>query len=102
MQAEKILAEFFKRSEQINEPGFVEDEYARLAAKSMSTFLGPFLPGSRTIFWRALNVLMGRQLGRRFITTKRAFSALNYIECEAHSELFIAGLKDYLSKKEKK
>lgn len=91
--AARILKSFRERSQQILEPGFVEAEYAQLADETLDNYLNAFTLGSRTIAFRVLNRIAGRKLARMFLSSRRALRERNYLECEAHRELFEAGLR---------
>lgn len=91
--AEIILRSFDERSRQIGEPGFVEIEYAVFADGMLNSYLNAFIPGSRTVLYRALNKLMGHKMTRRLTGKRRMLSEMNYLECEAHRDLFLEGLR---------
>lgn len=91
--AEQILDGFKERSRQILEPGFVETEYARFARGYLGSYVCAFVPGARSLAFRALNKLSGGRLMRALAGRVDRLAALNYLECEAHRELFAAGLR---------
>ena len=98
--AEKIMAAFQRRSEEIQQPGFIEDNYRAFAKKATGYYFLEFTGRRLLIFmFRALNKLSGQRLMRRFSWTGsfrgRHYCAMrNYIECEAHRELILAAMSD--------
>jgi poly-gamma-glutamate synthesis protein (capsule biosynthesis protein) len=97
--AQMILGSFVHRSMQIQEPGFVEKEYEAFSRSYLGNYLCSFMPGSRLLAVRAINKLFGRSWITRLFSRMRMTGELNYIECEAHRELFAAGLRSYISSK---
>ena len=91
--AEQILDGFKERSRRILEPGFVEAEYAGFARGYLGSYVRAFAPGARSLAFRALNKLSGGRLMRALAGRVDRLAALNYLECEAHRELFAAGLR---------
>lgn len=94
----KILSDFKSRSEKIKNFGFVESEYVKFAEESLNKYLLTCSGYNHKWWQRLLNRLSGYRLTNYFI--KKAFSekellALrNYVECEAHQELLLNGLKN--------
>lgn len=88
---ENVLKEFNERSEQIKNPEFIEKKYAEFADSMLQgyicTICGVSLP------FRILNKLCSHRLKRK-ISQKRKLAIRNYIECEAHRELLLRGLKE--------
>lgn len=94
--SDAIMEGFQLRSKEITRPGFVEERYRSFALESVDSYLNGFIPWSRSLLFRIANRLCGRGLARRSTNTKRLLADLNHIECEAHGELFIAGLRELL------
>lgn len=92
-KASEILSSFNDRSREIVEPGYVEQKYTEYAMTYIDSYLASCIPGSRTIIFRVLNKLCGGTLPRKLLGKEKLLSLLNHIECEAHSELGIAGLR---------
>lgn len=96
--AETILRELEERSAQLQDPGAVERLYRDFAAKNRDAYLRA-LNGAvqRTLWYRALNRLTAGKWGRWYLARHyRPSDRLrirNYIECEAHRELLLAGLR---------
>lgn len=93
----KILDEFILRSKRITETGFIENEYREYAIKSINGYIKYFSVFHNSLFFRGLNklshYLLEKQIVHRYLG-KRQTGLINFIECEAHRELFITGLKN--------
>ena len=103
--AKNILMEFRERSEKILSTGFIEDEYKKLAKKILPTYLTAISGTKHSIFYRVINKLSNYRLGQmvvkiKYNNTKKTI-VQNYIECEAHNELLLCGLKSSLAEVEK-
>lgn len=95
--AKKILLDFSCRSEQIKKEGFVEDEYRNFSLKMLDHYLLTCFGYKHKFFHRVLNKLSGGRLSKFFINSYKKEELLairNFIECEAHRELWIEGLKN--------
>lgn len=97
--AKTILSEFNQRSEQIKKPGFIEDEYSKFAKNMLSHYLLTCSGYNHKIWLRILNRVFQHQLSVHFgKNSYKKFEILaiqNFIECEAHRELLLKGLKDF-------
>lgn len=91
--AEEILLNFNKRSEEILKEGFVEEKYQKFADKSRKLYLRHFSGFGKWISRIDRYLLKGRLLKHRF-NKKKVLAIQNFMECEAHRELVIKGLKD--------
>lgn len=97
----KILRDFEERSTEILEKGFIEEKYSEFSQQMISVYYSTFL-GSipYNILYRIFNKLSGYALQKLFfklLYKKRNKLALqNFIECEAHRELLVNGLKNDL------
>lgn len=95
-EGKSILAGYMERTAQIEDEAFVEQEYSRFAEKARVNYLAAF-SGRESMLFKALNRLSGNWL--RSGRTKRKFgkrqllALRNYIECEAHRELVLCGVK---------
>lgn len=96
----KVKADFFGRSKQIEIPGFVEDEYQRFARSYLANYLSSITPGGRSLLFRLLNKFFGGSLAERLYGREMLLALLNYVECEAHSELLAAGIRSALAEGE--
>lgn len=91
----KILFDFISRSKEIKIDGVVEKKYDEYSIKMIGNQLKPFLGKySRRFFFRIVNYFLykGRLPVRKF-NKKQLLLLENYIECEAHSELIVNGIK---------
>lgn len=91
--AEAILKAFFSRSKEIEAKGFVEAAYRECATSQLDYYLSCGIPGSRSLVFRAVNRLCGRHLAGKLIDAEARLALLNHMDCEAHLELFVEGLK---------
>lgn len=93
-----ILRDFYARSEKIMEPGFIKHQYTAFAEKKLNGYYAASLGvlGS-SIFGRLLSRVFRRKLWKHFYRNREMLCLRNFIECEAHSELFIEGLKASLN-----
>lgn len=91
----EILEQFYKRSNQITEDGFVEQKYAELAQQVLPWFMRQ-LSGKKSFAYKALSKFTGYRLDRWMIQWKyrgqERFAVQNIIECEAYRELLLKGL----------
>ena len=91
---EKIITGYKKRSQEIITEGFVDDNYDKFALSYIEEYLRiPLGYLNTNIILRVLNRLLGRKIFFLFTNRRHRLYLLNTIECEAHRELFIRGLK---------
>jgi poly-gamma-glutamate capsule biosynthesis protein CapA/YwtB (metallophosphatase superfamily) len=90
-QSEEILYGFNERSRLILDEEFVKQEYDRFAAEMLNGYLTAF--HGDNLFFRVLNKLSRHTLASKLYTDKSLTVIQNFIECEAHRELILAGLK---------
>lgn len=94
-KAEDILTAFQKRSEEITQDGFVERYYRQFAQENRASYL-------RSLFgfgkWKSRidRRLLNGMLLKRKCDKRQLLAILNFIECEAHRELVIKGLRGEL------
>ncbi len=95
-EKERILSEFKKRSDEILQEGFIQQQYQEYAAKAIDDYM-LFLTGKRESFvFRIANRLSGYWLQKHVVQKycrKVRIGLRNYVECEAHRELLIRGLE---------
>lgn len=91
---EAVLVGFERRSCEILETGFVVNSYGVFAKGALNNYLAECIPGSRTLAYRIANKLCGGKLASRLFDKRKMLSVKNYLDCEAHRELFSAGLRD--------
>lgn len=95
--AEKIMNAFKIRSEQIKEDGFVIKEYKKFASSMLKNYLQTCSGYNHSTLRRILNRLTGGIISKRIVKSynkKDLLAICNYIECEAHRELFLTGIKN--------
>ena len=93
----EILDGFYKRSEQIKQDGFIETQYIEFAKKMKEGYLLNVSSIKYGFIFKVLNKLTKRRFLSWYIKRKYKKSKLltirNYIECEAHRELFLKGIE---------
>ena len=93
-----ILNGFYERSKAILEADRVQLEYDKFASEMLFTYLYSISGFRSNIFFRVINKVTQNRFGKWYLFKKYNKQSLlilqNYIECEAHRELFIAGVKN--------
>lgn len=96
VQAKTILQEFQERGHRILETGFIDREYKAFADSALADYLVS-LGARRTLLGRILNRLSRGKYYKakvKLLYRKKNYLALrNVIECEAHRELVLRGMK---------
>lgn len=100
IQKQEILSKFVERSEKIKQTGFVSSEYKKFAEEKIEDYLlSMYGIGTKNLLFRVLNKLSHHKYQkvvlRRRYGKSQCLALQNYIECEAHEELLIEGLKHY-------
>jgi poly-gamma-glutamate capsule biosynthesis protein CapA/YwtB (metallophosphatase superfamily) len=93
LNSEKILQDFYERSRQILDEGFIQESYNEFAAQMLNGYL-EILHG-RNIISRILNKLSKHKRMKQIYSANDFITIQNIVECEAHRELVLAGLKSY-------
>lgn len=94
----KILKDFWKRSNEIKQKGFVEEHYSAFAKNASGYYFLEFTGKRIPIFiFRVLNKLSKQRLRENFrfqnkYQGRHYMLMRNYIECEAHRELIVNAL----------
>ena len=91
IESKQILDGFFKRSLEIQKPGFIQSEYDKLAKEYYEGYVRKITGNHRII--NKLNRLLGGRIYRYFYNREKAESVINIINTENHAELFAAGLR---------
>lgn len=95
-QANTILKEFDERNQQIQHEGFIEKEYQLFADSMCNQYLYTISP--KWIGTRIMNRLLGYRFTNWYVKMRYKERHLpvirNYIECEAHRELILYGMRD--------
>ena len=92
VEATETLEDYRKRSEEIKDPHFVTQAYKVFADTHVKRYLREFL--GRSFIVRAINALLGRKLVELILGKMSYLAIQNYLECEAHHELFLRGIKN--------
>ena len=97
-ERESILNGFNTRSEEIKQDGFIEKSYAEFANSRIEHYLLWFNAKKRGFFFKVMNKLTKNKwqtfLLRKRYKKKELLAIQNYIECEAHRELLLQGIKN--------
>ncbi len=99
-EADEIIGAFYKRSEEILDPLFVKKRYEEFAKQSIDNYLRTFAGFGKWLTRIDKHILKGL-LTIRWYNRKQLLAIRNYIECEAHRELIIEGLKKKFEKPRK-
>ena len=96
-----ILDGFKQRSQLITSPEAVRQEYRTLAEKNIDQYLLVMSGVARRFWFRVVNKLSGHRFEKYYLQSKykkRSLLAMqNMVECEAHRELFLKGLKERIA-----
>jgi poly-gamma-glutamate synthesis protein (capsule biosynthesis protein) len=92
-QASKIMEGFSERSRQISDENFVKQEYQKLAEKYMVSYLTK-LSGRGKWLSRIDRRIFSNALIKRKYNNEKLLAVQNYLDCEAHRELILAGLNN--------
>ena len=87
-----ILEKFKARSEEIKQKDFIEEKYSEFANENLNLYL--YAMSRKRTYKKLLNRIFNRKYFVKIYNKKDCLEILNYIECEAHRELFIRGLKN--------
>lgn len=97
-QKEGILKDFYIRSSEIQKEGFIEKQYTEFAKKNISSYLYTVLGIRSRMILRIFNKLSGYRFfdhyAKRIYRSAGLLAVQNIIECEAHRELFLGGIKE--------
>lgn len=95
----EIITKFRERSKQIKTPGFVKEQYSKFAENNVDFYLRA-LSGRKSLLFRLLNKITKQKYYERYLRKTYSVAELiriiNYIECEAHSELMLTAIKNKL------
>lgn len=92
-EATQILNEFYRRSDEILEDEFIEENYKAFAIENVRQYLRGFSGLGKWIS-RIDRKLLNDMLLRKGYNKNKLLMIQNFIECEAHRELLIEGLKN--------
>jgi hypothetical protein len=91
--AKEILDGFQRRSKEILQEGFIEKQYQEFAEANIQSYLSTF-SGFEKWISRIDRRLLNGMLTKMIYNKKKLLTIQNFIECEAHRELVIEGLKE--------
>ena len=89
--AEDILAAFRQCSDEILQDGFVEQRYEKFAQENYLLYVRHFAGFGKWLSMMDIYLFKG-MLAKSKYNKRQLFAIQNYIECEAHRELVLAGL----------
>ena len=96
--SKSILDAFYQRSKSIMDEGFVYSKYREFALKNVGNYLVS-IQGRRTFFGKAMNKLTSgayyRHKTKSIYNLEKLTEVENIINCEAHRELFLEGIKAF-------
>lgn len=103
---EQILKAFGERSAEIQTDGFIQARYEQFAKEMKNYYLLTFSSiNHRGKLIRVLNRLTGQRWSKWYLkhtySKRKLLTMRNFIECEAHRELFLQGIKTERQYKEK-
>lgn len=99
--AENILQQFNSRSEQIKQDAFIFEEYKKFAMQSFDSYMLACMGYGHRFFLKILNRLTAYRLTKLLVGSYKKKELLylrGVIQCEAHRELWLEGLKNKLEK----
>ena len=91
-EADETLTAYKQRSEHIRDAHFVVQAYKDFADTHVKRYLREFI--GRSFIIRVINALFGRKLMQLLLGKTSYLAIQNYLECEAHHELFLRGIKN--------
>lgn len=94
-----IIKEFKIRSENIKDNDFIEKQYEEFSEKTINNYLKVL--NRKKLFSRLINKFIIHNFYEKIYKENDYISILNVIECEAHRELLIRGLKNKMGDKER-
>ena len=103
-EADIILKEFYYRGVEIKDALFLQEKYEQFAASYLDSYLLTLSGFGNKLMFRVINKLshyrFKKWFVRRWYQKKTHLTIQNYVECEAHRELFLKGASNIVSEKE--
>ncbi len=96
-EADKILEEFCNRSHEILQEDFLKQQYNKFAKENRHSYLLMISGLGKWMSRIDRHLLKGKIIKKKYPKDK-VLSILNFIECEAHRELLLAGLKNEVAR----
>ncbi len=94
--AEKILSDFEKRSEEIKQEGFIKKQYKAYAESMLEQYLFAFSGIRRSFIYKVFDKLSGHRMTpwllRKKYSKKKRLLLKNFVECEAHREMLLSAM----------
>lgn len=91
----EILNKFYFRSQEILKDNFIEQEYEKFSKDNINNYLYYLCGVNRWLKGIDKYIFKGFFINR-FFCKKKLLSIQNFVECEAHHELLIKGLKSLI------
>lgn len=96
VEAHNIMEDFYRRSEQIKDGSFLYQNFAKYSEEQLIQYLS-VVEGHESILFKCINKVLHNRLRTLRVKSrykeKDLINLLNYIECEAHQEILIEGIK---------
>ena len=92
-KSKDILSKFYNRSKEILLDGFIEEQYRLFAKKNIDNYLR-FFSGYNKWLSRIDRYILKGFLINHIYSKEKLLAIQNYIECEAHRELILFGIKN--------
>lgn len=99
IEAEHTIQEFFSRSENILREGFIEENYLKFVDGKIDDYLRKLLGFGKWVS-RIDKFILDGKISKILYSRKKLLAIQNYVECEAHRELLIAGIKKNAGEKD--
>jgi len=87
----RILADFYKRSEEIKNPEFVESQFDEYCLVNGQYYLATLAGLGKTI--RRIDKVLNRPLTRLIYSKRKLNTIQNHFECETHREIMLRYIK---------
>lgn len=97
-EEKEILDSFEKRSLDIKNESFIEEEYRKFSEKYIWNYLYMFAGIPRIIRGIDKYILKNMLIKFWYYKKSKKLAILNFVECEAHRELLIEGLKNKIKR----
>jgi poly-gamma-glutamate capsule biosynthesis protein CapA/YwtB (metallophosphatase superfamily) len=94
-RVEDILEAFNLRSKQLSIPGFIEAEYEKFCIDNGPFYLSTFAGFGRIL--RKIDGMLNGTISRQIYSLNKLNTLQNFVECEAHRELFLKYLRSTTS-----
>jgi len=96
-EEKEIIGKFFERSRKVIDKDFLETQYKKYAEENIDNYLRKFIGFGKWLSRVDKHILRGLLL-KTIYNKEKMLVLQNYIECEAHRELIIEGIKSKVNK----